>query len=134
MSAVVLRLELGLSECRIKRNTTFYNNLKSVLIETNYITLMVQFHLTKISPSIFRVVFSKADELSNQNVACGILTAVRVIRYLTVPRASTLEGKLAFFCNYKGYSRATDLSQQKSQRRGLLTKSSVASREQTCCN
>ena len=36
--------------------------------------------------------FSKVDELNNQNVACGILTAVRVIRYLTVPTASSLEG------------------------------------------
>ena len=32
-------------------------------------------------------------------MACGILTAVRVIRYLTVPKTSTLEGNLLFYNN-----------------------------------
>ncbi|CAB3997684.1 Hypothetical predicted protein [Paramuricea clavata] len=46
----------------------------------------------KAIPDLVGFVKSKVDELNNQNVACGILTAVRVIRYLTVPTASSLEG------------------------------------------
>ncbi|XP_046843744.1 protein virilizer homolog [Xenia sp. Carnegie-2017] len=44
-------------------------------------------------PVLLEYVKSKVDELSQPNVACGILTAIRVIRYLTVPkRTSSVEG------------------------------------------
>ncbi|XP_028392294.1 protein virilizer homolog isoform X2 [Dendronephthya gigantea] len=49
----------------------------------------VNFEVMSI-PALVEFVKSKADELRNENVACGVLTAVRVIRYLTVPKTSIL--------------------------------------------
>lgn len=62
---------------------------------------------------LFFLFYSKADELNNQNIACGILTAVRVIRYLAVPKVSTIEG------NMIGIS-ARDRNNNKVRKTGLL--------------